>query len=132
MHNRYVLVLPLVLTMMSLAGTQFAYATNESSYQYGFHYGFSRYKEAIDNSANVDFPGSNLVKYNPCMEYKNGVLVISSGVTNQTACIDGYVNGWKAWCKTDMNDCLEAVLSGDFPDAYHQLKPDAGFPQIPQ
>jgi hypothetical protein len=101
-------------------GAQMAHADNESSYQWGYRDGFDDYSYAIKYGN--DFPSSNIA------DVCKGV---PEAVTNQTACTDGYVNGWKDWCMTDMKDCLEAVQSGDFPDEYHQLKPDAGFAHIP-
>jgi hypothetical protein len=36
-------------------------------------------------------------------------------VTNQTACDDGFVNGWKHWCNTDLLLSANYVLSNVFP-----------------
>jgi hypothetical protein len=55
----------------------------------------------------------------------NGCTV-QNGVTNATACTDGNVDGWKAWCKTDVKDCMSNVLGGDFPDINHVLKSEDG------
>jgi len=38
-----------------------------------------------------------------------------TGVTNQTACDDGFVNGWKQWCNTDLILCAKNFLSNVFP-----------------
>ena len=55
-----------------------------------------------------------------------GGCTIQNGVTNSTACVDGNVDGWKAWCKTDFKDCLGNVLGGDFTDVNHVLKSEDG------
>jgi hypothetical protein len=36
-------------------------------------------------------------------------------VTNMTACLDGYMDGWKHWCKTDTKDCADYISNGIFP-----------------
>jgi hypothetical protein len=36
-------------------------------------------------------------------------------IANQTACVDGYVNGWKHWCMTDMKDCAKYMTMEAFP-----------------
>jgi hypothetical protein len=39
----------------------------------------------------------------------------SGNVTNSTACIDGYMNGWKHWCNHNAKDCAELTTSDLFP-----------------
>jgi hypothetical protein len=36
-------------------------------------------------------------------------------VTNSTACRDGYVAGWKSWCKSDALDCVYWATTGVYP-----------------
>jgi hypothetical protein len=115
-------IVPLVVAMVGLAMAKQAHATNESSYQWGYHDGFNDYKFYIANSAGADVPSSNPTSF--CQIYHNGALVSPNGVTNQTACHDGYVNGWRDWGKTDMKDCLDLVLGGYFRDIHQILKDD--------
>lgn len=42
--------------------------------------------------------------------------VVIPAVTNTTACIDGFFNGWKNWCINHAIDCVENITIGDFPD----------------
>jgi hypothetical protein len=76
---------------------QAAYGTTEGSYQSGFSqgkagYACSNYQSDCDNGLNNCSPGYN-------------------GVTNQTSCLDGFVNGWKQWCNSDLTTCAKYVLS---------------------
>src|SRR5215469_6811662 len=55
-------------------------------------------------------------------DFDNGLSVCNSitsyeqtGVTNQTACDDGFVNGWKQGCNTDLVLCAKYFLSNVFP-----------------
>jgi hypothetical protein len=38
-------------------------------------------------------------------------------VTNSTACIDGYIQGWQHWCKSDLKDCGQFTMEGRLPGA---------------
>jgi hypothetical protein len=80
---------------------QAAYVTTEGSYQFGFSqgkagYACSNYQSDCDNGLNNCSPGYN-------------------GVTNQTSCLDGFVNGWKQRCNSDLTTCAKYVLSDVFP-----------------
>jgi hypothetical protein len=108
--NKIVLLLPLLLLMT----TTLAWATNESSYKEGF---------------NNAFDGYNCVQTEDCDIIANngGELICNNQldnphVSNSTACIDGYVDGWKHWCNIDMKDCLADILVGYFPDVNHVLQ----------
>jgi hypothetical protein len=104
--NSIVITIALALT---LVGVQHAYATNESSYKYGFKNGFTDYRcmdtEGCGGPTNYAFDA----------ECAGGV------VTNSTACHDGYLDGWKSWCKSYLDDCLRNALGGSFPDRNHVL-----------
>jgi hypothetical protein len=100
----------IMLALVGLALTaQTAFATNESSYEYGYKEAFNNYKCFItnkceqpeDNSANsgVDYICDNLPALNKAAGFS------SVTITNITACDDGYINGWKDWCKTDAFNC---------------------------
>lgn len=75
-----VYIVPLVLAFVGLA--QVAHATDESSYEYGY------------KMAQVD--------YRDCLAADNGCGTVTtacfSSMTNNTACIDGYVHGWNHVC----------------------------------
>jgi hypothetical protein len=38
-------------------------------------------------------------------------------VTNSTVCMDGYVNGWKHWCKENVKDCAQMTTVDLLPDS---------------
>jgi hypothetical protein len=97
MYNRNKIV-PLVLALaigIGITTNQLAYATNESSYNYGFKQGFSDYNTPVVN-IDADDPTPN-IDVQAC---DNSVLG-GSALTNSTACIDGYIDGWQHWCKMD-------------------------------
>lgn len=73
---------------------------NEGSHKYGLGGGFFDYKctTNTDSAGSCDQPS----KTDDIDNCKTGAKY---GVTNQTACVDGYVDGWKAWCKTDAGIC---------------------------
>jgi hypothetical protein len=96
--NTIILLLPLLLLVTPVI----AHATNERSYKFGFSVGFSDYNHCFDNDADAldcSPPDSS----NPlaiCVGNPN-----NQAVTNSTACIDGYVQGWQ--CKSDTKDCVD-------------------------
>jgi hypothetical protein len=109
----HICALPMLsLLLLAVIIPTLAYATNESSYKYGYSSAFNNYKCAT--TGDCDMVSSQSPVYDLC--------VIGQKVTNTTACSDGYVNGWTAWCKTDTKDCLSNVLYGNFPDVNHVLK----------
>jgi hypothetical protein len=92
---------------------QVAYGTNESSYQVGYKsgkegYACSNYESDCDNGLGACQVGLKI-------GYNNDVRNIGGDVTNQTACDDGFVNGWKQWCNTDLSLCAKYFLGNIFP-----------------
>ena len=43
-------------------------------------------------------------------------------VTNQTACTDGYINGWKHWCRSDTKTCAWMTTGDILPGHLLELK----------
>ena len=68
-------------TCTSIIGMQATHATNESSYQYGYKQGKNEYLNCLDSDADC------FTATNDCQS-----------VTNQTACIDGYIQAWNKVC----------------------------------
>jgi hypothetical protein len=109
---------------------QVAYGTNELSYLYGFNVGFNDYKcttnsdcdepQATDDVNDCQFGISH--NHNDAYLGNDRVLKGVHVVNNLTACVDGYVNGFKAWCKTDGLDCGFWALQGVFPSSLIALK----------
>jgi hypothetical protein len=42
---------------------------------------------------------------------------VNHEVTNSTACIEGYIQGWQHWCKSDLKDCGQFTMDGRLPGA---------------
>ena len=76
---------------------QVAYGTNEGSYQWGYKsgsegYECSNYDADCDNGLGTCDIGAKLsygIVTPPGVPHLEGI------VTNKTACLDGFVNGWK-------------------------------------
>jgi hypothetical protein len=107
MYDQYVNLIktiPLAIALVGLIGTQYAYATNESSYQYGFRSAdFARGSGCDDTDGDCD-PSA-----------VSNCNTQSANVTNQTACVDGFVNAWRTTCMSDLKLCAIQVLAGIFP-----------------
>jgi hypothetical protein len=105
----------LVAILVGYGIYQTAYGTNESSYKIGYHYGFDSYA----CSTNPHSPDKGCDGPDPSQA---NIVSICSGVgnpaiTNSTACIDGYYNGFVHWCSADAKDCAMMVKQGDAPIA---------------
>jgi hypothetical protein len=71
---------------------QVAYGTNESAYRFGYHYGKDQWqcwKESEINGQSC-FMGNTTCT--------STITNAAKVVTNQTACIHGFVNGWNKVC----------------------------------
>ena len=109
-----------VILMLACVGfvltAQTAFATNESSYKVGFSIAIDQYSGCNDTDDSTC--PSNDVAISEC--YKGttddkGLVV----VTNSTACMDGYVNGFKHWCQQDTKVCIDVVTKcGCAPSIY--------------
>jgi hypothetical protein len=104
--HKYVLVVPLVLALMgSIVGI--AHATNEGSYRFGYSAGHDDYYNCFIGDCSPPEPNE-----------VGGICVVGNqAVTNSTACVDGYVQGWQHWCKSDTKDCVEYMMEGRLPGA---------------
>jgi hypothetical protein len=93
-----------------------AYATNESSYLVGYQQATHQYPGCtiIDpGGSEPGCPDSDAAIYS-C--YKGETLFhTSETVTNVTACMDGYVNGFNHYCKEHVKDCAENTINGNIP-----------------
>ncbi len=98
-----------IIPLLVLAPT-LAFATNESSYRDAFKSTFEAYK--CVQTGDCDSPSPRT----------SDVMAGCSDSTNMTACLEGTINGWKAWCKTNVNYCLDHISYGYFPDVHSILK----------
>jgi hypothetical protein len=100
--------------MLLLITPAIAHTTNEGSYKYGYSDGFYGYDScSIGGTDNCDFPDNNAAIKDCYIEARD--LSIHETVTNSTACFDGYVDGRKHWCQSDLKDCGQFTLGGMFP-----------------
>jgi hypothetical protein len=94
-------LLPLLLVAMTITPT-LAYGTNESSYKFGYQRGSE----------------SGPIFKNGCLNENTEMgtyctMNNANGVTNTTACQDGFFNGWKNWCSNHAVDCVQNFTIGD-------------------
>jgi hypothetical protein len=110
---RLAIIIPILLLVM-MSSTTAVWATNEVSYKFGFNLGVDDYKHCFDTPQDADdcSPPDSSNPLAICVGNPN-----NQAVTNSTACIDGYVQGWQHWCKSDTKDCVDFMLSGHFPGA---------------
>jgi hypothetical protein len=102
-------IIPMALALLGLIG-QHAFATNESSYQYGLFRGFDDYQDGAHDASSSGPPAG------PDIEGCNTAGHDSDPrTTNSTACKDGYLDGWEHWCKSDGVYCAFYVAGGDYP-----------------
>jgi hypothetical protein len=105
--NSVLLVLALFLMSPTLVGImqlQQAYATNESSYKYGFQAGKSEWQSC----AYTNGEGDCTAAHDYCSDWIRGSVYNATigydmqtylgHVSNVTACVDGYVHAWNHVC----------------------------------
>jgi hypothetical protein len=112
MNKKYLLcltliaILALALMPLSIASVKVR-ATNDSSYQYGYQEGKSGYQCSNFNADCYNGLGTcDISKYDNAPQ-----------LTNKTSCLEGFVNGWKIWCNSDLSLCAKFFLSNVFPGA---------------
>ena len=101
MNPMILLIIPLLMITPTLA-----FATNESSYKYGYNAAISNLTNLITVPSSWNTQAPNICDTeNGCPgsdDVQNYCLTGETDkVTNSTACIDGYVNGWRHWCTED-------------------------------
>src|SRR5215470_322617 len=74
-------------------------ATDESSYLYGYKNGRQGYQ-----CSNFQADCDNGLSSCDVTIYS---LKSTPQLTNKTACLNGYVDGWKQWCNTDLSLCAK-------------------------
>jgi hypothetical protein len=101
---RCVYTYAILLALLVLAPT-LAFATNESSYKYGYGQGKSEWKDCIisdsecsDGLSDCKIPVVTLAKNSQGFYDASKPINHYDIVTNKTACIDGYVHGWNHLC----------------------------------
>jgi hypothetical protein len=120
-------IIALAAFLMGYFFHQVACGTNESSYRYGYELG-TLTSPWMQPGANVNpthfFYHLGSCQINPSPSKLNNGKVIPA-VTNTTACIDGFFNGWKNWCSNHAVDCVQNFTIGYFPEmilkAHEQL-----------
>lgn len=105
------LAVPILLSMIS---PTVVWATNQSSYEYGYMNG-SLKDPQFEQPANWN-PGDvgNTCHIAPASTLNDAAIM--PAVTNTTACEDGFFAGYKDWCINHAVDCVENMTMGDFSD----------------
>jgi hypothetical protein len=94
-------------------------ATNEHDYNIGFKIGYNDYNQSTTDEG-LDFGSyvSSNDDVDQCNMHTHAIRWEphdSWHITNATACRDGYVGGWKSWCKSDGLDCAYWAAYGSVP-----------------
>jgi hypothetical protein len=106
---------PILLILLLVITPTLIFATNESSYQAGFFSGSLESPDIDRNDANY-FPqldNSTCKLTNASVLWRGAIL---PAVTNQTACQNGFYDGWKTWCAHNAVNCVGNLTSGYLPD----------------
>ena len=83
-----------------------AYATDASSYNFGYAWGNNNDYWLACTNWNSDCNSDNVA----CVgNHNNGM---ANAATNVTSCIIGYVEGWKDWCSNHMIPCAKLTIMG--------------------
>jgi hypothetical protein len=101
--------IPLMLVGL-MAGTQLAYATNESSYKIGFNGAVTLYHCFAHRPTAQDEDCGMVSNSSPSYECWS-----DKSMTNTTACNDGYIAGFVHWCTSDENGCISIFKSNAQP-----------------
>jgi hypothetical protein len=88
--------------------------SNEHDFRYGFHWGVYDYNSSSKDNSDLDFFVDNNNDVQLC-QVGHDVFGNKNDLTNSTACRDGYVAGWKSWCKSDPLDCAYWAATGVYP-----------------
>jgi hypothetical protein len=118
-YQKMILAAILVLTAVIFC-YQLAYGTNEGLYQWGYKSGREGYEcSNYDANCNNGLGSCDIgAKLSYGIVTPPGVPHLEGSVTNKTACLDGYVNGWKRWCNDDLSLCAKFVMSNVFPEVF--------------
>ncbi|MFY9871038.1 MAG: hypothetical protein WAK17_15075 [Candidatus Nitrosopolaris sp.] len=102
-------------TIIPLSNATNANATsNEHDFRYGFHWGVDDYNSSSKDNSDLDFFVDSNNDVQMC-QVGHDVFGNKNDLTNSTACRDGYVAGWKSWCKSDALDCAYWAATGVYP-----------------
>jgi hypothetical protein len=71
---------------------QVAYGTNESSYKYGYSNGIGNYETCTGGGSGSEDCSLAMLPMLTCGSHYYNLHV--TNLTNSTACVDGFVNGW--------------------------------------
>jgi hypothetical protein len=101
-----ILTVPILLAVVLLSAPV-VWATNESSYKYGYEAGFGTYQCRITEGG-CDGPG---IATNESSIDCVSIAANSGGQdTNSTACQEGFVDGWTHWCTSHVNSCIQSTI----------------------
>jgi hypothetical protein len=98
-----------LLSVICFLSPTLAYATANSSYKIGF--GLADFT-AGNGCNDTDSSDCETSAIKACIPTPNSG---SENVTNQTACVNGFVDSWRLQCKSNLRLCAIQVLEGVFP-----------------
>jgi hypothetical protein len=104
---KLVYAIPLMLVGL-MVGMHLAYATNESSYRYGYEQGKMAYKDSVDLRLEADPHGAKADCYSPVYEGANATgypMPHYDIMTNQTTCVVGWIDGYNSICSAKNSEC---------------------------
>jgi hypothetical protein len=119
-NNKHLITIIGITVLLSVFCCQVAYGTNEGSYQYGYWAGSitgPQYEPGAN--WNPEFYNSTCSP-SPSYTQDNGIVI--PAVTNKTACISGWYDGWRQWCTNHAVDCVGNITRGDSPPIVSQLR----------
>ena len=105
MKSLTLLIIPLILA------PTLAHATADSSYKIGFNLASS----SFGSNGGCNDTDSSYCEHSAIDACTPTPSSASENVTNQTACIDGFMNSWRLQCKSNLQFCAIQVLDGMFP-----------------
>lgn len=109
----------LLMIISSTTTTATVWATDQSSFEYGYMNG-SLKDPQIEAGSNFNPNSNEFANLNGiCLIHTASVLndaAVMPAATNTTACEDGFFAGYKDWCIHHAVDCVENMTMGDFPD----------------
>jgi hypothetical protein len=88
---------------------------NEYSYQNRYSSGGGNF-ESCGDSDTWTWGGSCVNAMHPA-QYGDGCGPDNTNIYNKTACLDGYRDGWKKWCKMNADSCNDLAKQGIIPDS---------------
>lgn len=109
MNKQIVVLIPIAFVVVVITPAIAFADTNESAYQFGYAQGRDSWNCYNNNADAGCFMGKNACT--------STITNAAKVVTNQTACIDGFVNGWNKVCTHNIDGASDDGVSAICPDS---------------